>query len=391
MCYRLVEVNSAVTRKAFLSLPIGLYRGNPNWIRPLDRDIESVFNPKTNKLFRNGEAVRWLLRDENGKTVGRVAAFIDYSSSHKQAQPIGGMGFFECINSQSAANTLFDSCRSWLSQRGVVGMEGPVNFGERDRWWGLHVEGDSPPNYCMGYHMPYYQSLFESYGFAIYYRQLTFHRHINAENVDPIIWEKAKRIAQIPEYHIENISKKNIGRYAVAFQEIYNKAWKHFPGFKPIAIAHAFALLKRIKPILDEKLILFAFHNDTPVGFLIMLPELNQVVKHLNGKLNLYSKLKMLYLLKVKRVCTKALGIIYGTVPEHQGKGLEGALINGLAGYALKHDFPYKELEMNWIGDFNPGMIRIIEQVGGRVCKVHHTYRYMFERTKGVERHKLVS
>jgi len=382
--YRTVEVRCRKTRNEFLQLPVKLYRNYPNWIQPLNTDIERVFDPKKNKQFRNGEAIRWILINDSGETVGRIAAFIDYPIAKNNTQPTGGVGFFECINSQDAANLLFDKSVEWLASRGMEAMDGPVNFGDRDRWWGLLVEGDFEPNYCMDYHLPYYKNLFESYGFKLFFRQLTYHRYINPENVDPVIWEKAERVASNPAYSVRNISKNNLKKFANDFRVVYNSAWGRFSGVKKISKPHALALLKTVKPILDERLVYFAYHNNEPIGFFIMIPDLNQVTKFLNGKFNLWAKLKLLYLLKVRKVCKKAIGLIFGVVPEHQGHGIDAAMVVAFSKWALRKDFPYTELELNWIGEFNPPMRKVAEQIGGKVKKVHVTYRYMFDQTKEV-------
>jgi hypothetical protein len=382
MKYSLIEVNSKKAEREFLLVPISIYKNDPNWIRPLDNDIKSIFDPKKNKRFRHGEAIRWILKDEKGKCVGRVAAFIDSKIAKANEQPTGGMGFFECIDDPNAANTLFDACKNWLTLRGMEAMDGPINFGERDRWWGLLIDGFYAPNYCMDYHHSYYKNLFDGYGFKPYFYQYTYHLPVTDKYVDPIIWEKAQRIAKNPDYQIRCISKKSLNKFADDFVTIYNKAWGRYTGVGKMTKPQAMIMLNEIKPILDERLMQFAYFNDEPIGFLIMVPELNQVIKHLNGNFNLWSKLKMMYLLKVKKVCTKALGLVFGIIPQHQGKGVEGALIKGFANWALSDSYPYKEIEMNWIGDFNPAMRKVVEQIGAKVRKTHVTLRYMFDRTK---------
>lgn len=391
MQYTLIEVNSKRTRREFLHLPLTLYRNNPYWIRPLDNDIENVFDPEKNKKFRNGDAIRWILRDDEGICVGRVSAFVDRKVAKTNEQPTGGMGFFECINDSEAANTLFDACKQWLIRQGMEAMDGPINFGERDRWWGLLVDGEHEPNYCMNYHHSYYKALFEGYGFKTYFRQFTYHIPVSAEQIDPVMWEKAQRINANPEYSIRSISKKNLPKFADDFVEIYNKGWGRFTGVGKMSRAQAMNMLKEIGPILDERLMQFAYHNDDPIGFLIMVPELNQAVKHLNGNFNLFGKLKLMYLVKVKKVCTKALGMVFGIIPQYQGKGVEGALVQGFAHWALMDNYPYTDIEMNWIGDFNPTMIKLVSQIGGKVRKTHVTYRYMFDPTKEVTPPRRVS
>ena len=168
------EVNNPKLAKEFIKIAIPIYKDYPNWIRPLDQDIEAIFNPKQNKYFRNGECTRWILKDNKGKSIGRVAAFINKKIASKgNDQPTGGMGFFECINDQIAAFKLFDQCKEWLEARGMEAMDGPINFGERNEWWGLQVEGfDIEPNYRCNYQPPYYRALFEAYGFMKKRREL---------------------------------------------------------------------------------------------------------------------------------------------------------------------------------------------------------------------------
>jgi hypothetical protein len=140
---QILEVsNDPQRQREFLMLPVRLYKGNPYWIRPLDKDVEDTFNPEKNKNFKYGACIRWIAIDDSGQTVGRVAAFINQNTVHKgNDQPTGGMGFFECIEDEKVAFGLFDSCKRWLVERGMEAMDGPINFGERDRFWGVLIHG----------------------------------------------------------------------------------------------------------------------------------------------------------------------------------------------------------------------------------------------------------
>ncbi len=389
--FEIIEVKNKRNIKDFLQLPVRLYKNEKRWIRPLNHDIEIVFDPQKNKHFRNGEAIRWILKNKHNKTIGRVAAFVDYKSAKNNDQPTGGMGFFECVHDRATAFTLFDLCKEWLKEKGMEAMDGPVNFGDRDRWWGLLVEGDREPNYRMPYNFLYYKDFFEEYGFRNYFNQLTFHRLVNEEGLSDSIRQKAYRIAQNPKYSFRHASKKNLNIIADEFRHVYNKAWARFPGVKKFTNVHAMALLNSIKTILDEKLIWFGYYENEPISFMIMLPEINPIIKHLNGKLNLIGKLKFLYYKKIKKSCKKAFALIFGVVPEHQKKGLEAAVIISFSKVALRSDFPYKEIELNWIGDFNPTMIRIVDEIGFKVIKTHVTYRYLFDRNKEFKRAKKVN
>lgn len=388
---KLIEVTTKQEEKEFLRMPDKLYSDDPNRIKPLDQDILKVFDPKSNKQFRHGEAIRWILLDENGKSIGRIAAFFDRKISKTFDQPTGSIGFFECINNTEASSMLFDAARRWLEERGMEAMDGPVNFGDRDKWWGLLVDGFYPPNYCVPYNPDYYQRLFEEYGFKNYFYQYTYHRHIYDGDLDEHMKVTSERISQNPRYRISNIEKGDMDRVADEFRQVYNAAWTKHSGVKEITITHARAVLNSMKPIMDERLVWFAYYDDEPIGFFIMVPEMNQVFRFLDGKLNLIGKLKFLWYFKIRKVCTTAVGMIFGIAVEHQRKGVEGGLVYGFHDVAMKKGFPYKELELNWIGDFNPTMMRIAEMVGCKIKKTHVTYRLLFDPSKPFTRAKRVS
>ena len=173
---RLQEIgDNKKLQEKFIEFPVELYANDANWIRPLDNDIQSIFDPQKNSHLEKGEAIRWLLFDENEHVIGRVAAFHDGKEAKVGEIPVGGMGFFECIEDEKAAFILFDACRDWLKERGMEAMDGPINFGERDSFWGLMVKGwEFEPTYKMPWTKKYYIDFFEKYGFKDYFQQLVF-------------------------------------------------------------------------------------------------------------------------------------------------------------------------------------------------------------------------
>lgn len=386
---KLIEVKDKGQIREFLELPVKLYKNEKNWIRPLNQDIESVFDPKKNKYFRHGECIRWILQDEQGKTIGRVAAFINRKTANKEDQPTGGMGFFECIHNQSAANILFDRCKEWLQEKGMEAMDGPVNFGDRDRWWGALAQGfEREPNYCMPYTFPYYLDLIEGYGFQLYFQQFTFGRPVMESKEGSLsekVKAKAERLHRDEKYHFQHMEKKNLEKYAEDFRTVYNKAWVKHKGVGEMPKAQAKAIMNQLKPILDEKILWFGYYEGEPVAFFINLPEMNQVFKHINGNLNWLGKLKFLYYKNFTKL-EKMFGVVFGVVPEHQSKGVEAAIVMAIADYVWTGKSGYSYFEMNWIGDFNPKMIKVAKEVGGKVVKVHHTYRFLFDRSKEFKR-----
>ena len=379
----IIEVNSKKDKKDFIKIACSIYKNEKNWIRPLDKDINSVFDPKKNKAFRKGDVKRWILKNDN-VTIGRIGAYYS-SKKDKEKLRVGGCGFFECIDDEDASKMLFDTAKNWLEKNGFNSMDGPINFGERDKWWGCLVEGfDIDPNYLQNYGKSYYQKLFENYGFQLLFRQLTFLKKVRTPLSEKLSL-KAERALRDPNYNFKTLEKRNIQKYIRDFTKIYNDAWSKYPGVSKLELSQAKLLFAQLKPILDEKILWFAYHNNDPVGFFISIPEMNQIFKYVNGKLDLFGKLKTFYHLKIKKSCKKMVGLVFGIVPKHQGKGVDGALIMA-SRETIQEKLAYEDLELNWIPDFNKSMIRVAEQVQVKLGKIHHTYRYNFDRSIPVER-----
>ncbi|MCD8072167.1 MAG: hypothetical protein LUE10_03145 [Alistipes sp.] len=382
--YRLEVVDSRKRVREFLDFPKKLYSGNHYYVHPLDGDIESRFDPARNGLLREGEAIRWLLRDDAGKVVGRIAAFYNPEVAALNEQPTGGCGFFECIDDQLAADTLFDAARSWLEGKGMEAMDGPINFGERDQWWGLLIEGfEFQPLYANPYNFHYYKKLFENYGFQNYFYQHTYIRSLKVGEMGERVYERVKRLQDTPGYRFTHIDKKNLEQAADDFRLVYNKAWAQFPGVKPMDREKTHKLLKSMKPIMDEKLIYFAYFNDEPIGFFIIVPDINRIIGRFHGKMNWLNGLRLLSILRFRKTADRIFGIIFGVVPEFHGKGIESGLMYEFEKTAVAKNTKYKTLELAWVGDFNPVMMRMVEQyVCAKKHKLHATYRYLFDRSK---------
>lgn len=383
---KLLEVNTPKLAKTFLEVPLDIYKNDPNWVRPLDKDIERVFDKEKNKFWRHGKAIRWVLQDASGKAIGRVAAFVNNRTANdkKNGQPTGGMGFFECIEDQAAADMLFTACKEWLEKEGMEAMDGPINFGERDGWWGLLAKGFKPPTYQMNYHHPYYLTLFETFGFKVYYEQYVLYRNIQ----DPLLErfrEKYDLVMSQPGYRFEHIRKKDIRKFADDFMQIYNEAWGRHAGFKEMRKEQALSIMNKMKPIIKEELMWFGYHNDRPVSFFIMIPDMNEVFGRFNGKLGLVEKLRTWWILRFGKI-SRCYGVLFGVVPDYQGKGIDGAMINA-SGLKLHPQNKWGHMEMNWIGDFNPKMLNVAKGVGGEIYKTYYTMRYLFDREK--EYHRL--
>jgi hypothetical protein len=382
---QLREIITEQDKKAFLEMPLRIYKEDPNWIRPLDQDIEGVFDPAKNKFFRHGTCKRWLLLDSQGHAIGRIAVFVN--ERYKQQQPTGGVGFFECINDQAAADHLFDHCRAWLQQQGMEAMDGPINFGERDRWWGLLTEGFFEPLYCMNYNPPYYKTLLEHYGFKVYFNQVCFGMKTQDSLQEKFSLRHAEFAAD-PAFQVRRINKKSMDLFAKDFTEVYNKAWAAHGENKQLEERTALKMFAPMKTVIDPDLVWFAYHKEQPVAMWVNLPDLNQFFKHLHGKFGWWQKLRFLWL-KIFGKCNRFVGLVFGIVPEFQGKGIDAFLIVEGARVIRKKN-RYEDFEMQWIGDFNPKMLNVAEGLGAHPTRKLATYRYLFDRSKPFQRHPML-
>lgn len=388
---QVIHVTDSSTAQQFIQVAVDLNKQDPNWIRPLDKDINEVFDKDKNKAFRFGEAIRWILKDDSGKLIGRIAAFTNKKYKNKGDDvPVGGMGFFECINNQQAANLLFDTAKNWLAGKGMEAMDGPVNFGERDRWWGLITQGYTPPLYCMNYNPPYYVSLFENYGFKVFFNQVCF----GLDATKPLAqktMERHKMHEEDPDISFDTIKKNNLSKYVLDFVEVYNKAWAGHGGLKQLNKEQVSLMFKKMKPVMDEDILYFAYHKGTAIAMFINLPDINQYFKHLNGKFGLLQKLEFVWRQRFRKT-KKFVGMVFGVVPEWQGKGIDSYIIGECRKIVQKPNQQYLDYEMQWIGDFNPKMINVAESFGDTFRSRNlATYRYLFDRNKEFHRHPMVS
>ncbi|MDR0791765.1 MAG: hypothetical protein LBE82_00535 [Chitinophagaceae bacterium] len=382
---QLIEVNDAITESEFINTGAIINRPFPNYIRPLDNEVKDVFDPKKNKNFKYGEAIRWILR-ENGNTIGRIAAF--FSTKYKNYgtnYSVGCVGFFDCINNQEAANALFDAAKIWLQNKGMDAMDGPVNFGDRDKWWGLMVEGfEKEPIYGMAFNPPYYEQLFENYGFKNFYNQYYFSMPVN-HPLSVRFKERHTKFKMKAGYAAKHIEINRLEKHAAEFASVYNAAWAQHGENKEISKEQVLKLFIKMKPILDPRIVWFAYYKDEPIAMWINIPDLNQYFKHFNGKFGWWQKLQ-LYWMKKTGQCKRFTGIAFGVIPKYQSQGIdsfmiyEGALL--IQGKRL-----YDYYEMGWSGDWNPKMMNVYDKLEATQSRRMVTYRYIFNNKHPFERH----
>jgi GNAT superfamily N-acetyltransferase len=383
----ITRVTERRSRNKFHDTARIIYKEDPVWVCPLDKDIESIFDPAVNPYFKHGEVDRWILEDDGGRLIGRVAAFIDHNLANTHDQPTGGVGFFECVNDITAATVLFDTARNWLAERGMEAMDGPINFGETDKYWGLLVNGFTHPSFDVPYNHPYYQELFEAYGFQTYYNMEGFHLDITKPLSDRFL-KIAEWVAAKPGYSFSHFTWKEEERYTHDFAKVFNEAWASFKThFEPLKPEYIREVLKKAKAIVDEEFIWLAYFEGKPIAIYLMFPDVNQIFKHLNGKMHIFNMIKFLWL-KKRKTMTRAKGLLMGVIPKYQNHGIESAFILHVRKVFEKKPH-YTEVEFSWVADFNPKMRKIFISVGSVPVKRYSTFRYLFDRKKEFKRYPI--
>lgn len=377
-----IHVKSKESAVEFLNFPKLLFAQDENYIRPLDQDIEDTFNPKKNKFFRFGECERFLFKNDDNKTLGKIAVFIN--KKYKQSQPTGGIGFFDCVDDQQTADFIFSYAKKWLQQKGMEAMDGPINFGERDKFWGLLIEGFSEPLYAMNYNPSYYKTLFENYGFQIYFNQLCYGRKIHNPVAENFL-QMHERISKNKSITARPLQLKALAKFARDFTDVYNQAWASHGEGKQLTEMQTLKLFTSLKPVINENISWFVYENEKPIAVWMNIPDLNQWIKFFNGKFGILQKILFLIIKKFSKN-KKMVGLVFGIIPEWQRRGIDGYMIwEGTKHFRDATDF--EDYEMQWIGDFNPKMIKIAEALETKVTRKLATYRYLFDQTKEFKRH----
>jgi hypothetical protein len=380
------EVKDKQTNKQFIDVAYLIYKDDPNWIAPLENDINDVFNPLKNPALKEHKLKRWIAT-QNGKLVGRIAAFYNQNLGDN-SEKVGAIGFFEAIDSKDIAYKLFDVAKDWLLEEGMDGMDGPINLGERDKFWGCLQEKKLPPSYQEAYNPPYYNKFFSEYGFEIYFEQLTY--LITREGFKTEMVSKINNwLARKSNYEFKTLQLKHLKKYTKDFVEIYNHAWKKFENFSPVDENIILSIFKSIKPIIVEEYIWFAYVDNKPAGFLVILPDLNELFKYNRGKFNLWNK--VLFLIRNQfHKYNKTKALVFGIHPDYQKSGIDAGLISHFANVVNRRK-EIKSCEIAWVGSFNPQMQSLMQKINGSISKVHNTYRLYFDINKKVERYKLGS
>ncbi len=370
MALEIVHVSSAALQRQFLVYPEKLYSNSPHWVCPLRIERRDFFDPKKNPFFANAD-VQLFLAKRDGQIVGRISAHIYHPHNTTHHEKTGFFGFFECENDYETARALWDAARDWLQSRGMDRMRGPANF-TTNHEIGFLVEGfDSPPVVMMTYTMPYYLEFAERYGMIKAMDIYAYHGY-SAKGFDPRAEHLIDRIKSRANATVRTIDMAHFADEVATVKQVYDAAWSPNWGFVPMDAAEIEHMAKDLKQIIDPRIVLFVEVEGRPVGFSLALPDINQALIQLRGRLFPFGLIKLLWLLKVKKVCTRARIMVMGILPEYQKRGIDTIL--NFETYRRAREVGYAEGEMSWVLETNEQMIAVAENLGYTRYKTYRMY-----------------
>ncbi|MEX0723790.1 MAG: hypothetical protein WD053_07925 [Gracilimonas sp.] len=362
-------VSTKEEKKRFTNFIYPFYKNEKHWVPPLRMDQKKLVDTEKNPFFNNAE-IALFIAEKEGKDVGRIAAIIDHRFNDYHDSKTGHFGFFECINDQHTANLLFRVATDWLRDKGMKKVMGPASPGMMDTI-GVLIDGfDKDPYILMPYNFPYYDELIQNAGLS---KEMDMYAYmVDTETVNVERMERAMNIVKhrLSDLEIRPVNLKNMKSEIKIIKEIYNQAWKNNWGFIPLSDEEFEALGKDLKMIIDPDFAHIAEIKGEPVAFSVGLPNINEILKDMNGKLFPFGFIKLLW---KKRKLNSLRTALMGVLPEYRGKGIDALLHqrsirNGLEGENKTIS------ELSWILETNTEMIRVAERIGAKHDKSYRMY-----------------
>jgi GNAT superfamily N-acetyltransferase len=371
---RIEEARSVHDLRAIVLFPWQLYRNDPLWVPPIVADRLARFDPATNPMLRHGEAQAFIAR-RNGRIVGTVAAAIDYELNQVMREPFASLGFFECINEYTVAETLLSTARDWARARHAPALRGPYNFTPNDEP-GLLIEGrDRPPVIMCSHTLPYYLEFFDRFGFHkwgpdefCYGISITsYHRDLSnlPRKLLRVVEAVRKRSgATVRPVHLDDWNDE-----LELAREIYNKSLATLPDFTPLAADEFRRQGEALKPLVDPELAMFVEVRGKPVGFVLALPDINEALRHCNGLRYPWDSVRLWW--HTRRLHGMSFKIL-ALDPDHWGQGLDAMMYFELAKSTLRKGFTW--IDMSLTGEDNPQTNKLATLVGAQVYKRYRIF-----------------
>jgi hypothetical protein len=369
------RVTSAADRRAFLNLPRRIYADDPHWIEPLRKEEAKRIDPRRHPFYEHGEGAFWLARragDDGGEVVGRIGAVINRLHLEKYDDKTGHFALLEAIDDQDVFDALFDAAADWLRAKGMARVLGPFNLSINEEL-GLLVEGyERPPMIMMGHTRPYYGARVEAAGFTKAKDLYAFLQDL--EKPMPDMWRgRLSEILRRNEAQLRQATHKSLLDDMHRAIDIYNDAWSENWGSLPITARETVELYKAVKPVIAPEAVVFAERDGEAFAIMAAIPNINEAIRDLHGRLLPFGWIKVLWRFRVTRLKSGRIFLL-GVRKAHQGT-LLGAMMAILLIENIRdvaRDYGFRWAELSWVLEDNKRIIDYLEAYG---CERYKTYR----------------
>ncbi|MEO0085524.1 MAG: acyl-CoA N-acyltransferase [candidate division WOR-3 bacterium] len=367
MALRVVEVTTEGQLKTFIDLPWQVYRGNRCWVPPLKRDVRHILDTARHPFWEHARRVLFLA-ELDGRPVGRISAHIDDNYNNLWHERLGSFGFFECPDDQQVASALFDAAAEWVRGQGMSVLRGPMSPSSNDEWGWLLDAFDQPPVLMMPYNPPYYHRLAENWGLTKAKDLLAFIKYASSPMPERLT-ALALKLRANPRITLRPVNMKDLKGEMAIIRELYNESWQQNWGFAPMTDKEMDLLAANLKTFAEPGMVLFAFYDGNPAGLSITLPDMNQVLIHLNGRLGPIEMVRFLFL---RRRITGSRALVFGFKQQYRRLGLPVLLFYETEQYMRRRGYQWCELSWNLednrlINDFD-------RELGAEVYKHYRVY-----------------
>jgi GNAT superfamily N-acetyltransferase len=365
------EVENSLDRERFIRFPWKIYGSDKNWVPPLIFERRDLINPTKNPFFEHAAVKLFMARDDSGQELGRIAAIRNGNHLKTHNDNVGFFGLFECVNNAAAAKALFDAAAGFLRTRGLKTMRGPENLSVNDDL-GLLIEGfDTPPMIMMPHNPPYYATLMEGYGFHKAMDLFAYYGEVVDACIPPEIERGARICGRRLKCTVRGLRMNEFAAELKRIHAVYSAAWEDNWGAVAMTDHEFDHMAKALKDTLDPDLCLIAEIDGGVVGFSLSLPDFNQILARLNGRLFPFGIIKFVYY--QRRIDALRL-LAMGVVKEFRNRGIDSIFYYETAKRAIARGI--KRGEMSWILENNVLMNRIMQRLGYRVYKKYRLYDF---------------
>jgi len=363
------QVRTSQDLRDFINFPWEIYKNSPNWSPPLKKVVKQLLDFENHPFWKHAEGILFLA-EKDGKVAGRISAQIDFNYNNHWKQKVGSFGFFESINDEGVASALFNAAENWIKKRRMNILRGPMSPSPNAEFGFLYEGFDKEPSFMTPYNPPYYISLAERHGLKKAKELLVYGIPHSLETPVGAL-RVASRLKKNPRISIRKITKKTLKSDIKIIKNLFNECWKDNWGFTPVTDEESAEIANAVKNFGHEETSLLAYYDNKPAGMYIALPDINQLIKKLNGKFGIKGMLSFIF---QRGKITRSRTFIIGIKERLRNSGLVALMYCEADKFLRKR---YKEYEFGWVLEDNVPAKLMMDFVGGVIQKRY----YVMEKT----------